>query len=198
MATYQAPPRPTLGPDDHGRPVSADKFADAEYAVPWKYEREDGRLVVMPPDGQDHNDIAEPWRDELVLYKRLTRPGHVQMVKSEAWIRVGGGTDRIGDLAVYLASDRPVLPIPDRVPDLVFEIVSPGRLAHERDYLKKRDDYFRLGVREYVITDRFERKVTVLTHTPGGYAERVLTAADTYTSPLLPGLAVPLAEILGT
>ena len=122
MATHEAPPRLTLGPDDHGRTVSADEFADADFLEPWKYEREDGRLIVMPPDGQDHNDIAEPWRDELVLYKRLTRPGHVQMVKSEAWVRVDGGTDRIGDIAVYLATDQPVPPIPDRR----HQVVAPG------------------------------------------------------------------------
>ena len=51
MATQST--RLVLGPDDHGRPVSAEEFADAHYLEPWKYERVAGRLVVMPPDGKD-------------------------------------------------------------------------------------------------------------------------------------------------
>jgi hypothetical protein len=38
--------------------------------------------------------------------------------------------------------------------------------------------------------------VTVFTHAPGGYNERVLAIADTYTSQHLPGLAIALAEVM--
>jgi len=192
MSTSEAPPRLTLGPDDHGRPVSADEFADADYAAPWKYEREDGRLVVMPPDGKDHIVTSSPWLDRLIVYK-LNHPEVVWQVVPNAWIRVSDGTDRIGDLGVYLVETE----IPDRPPAMMFEVVSPGKVSRERDYIKKRAEYHKLGVREYVIVDRFQETVTVLTYAVEGYQERVLTAADTYTSPLLPGLAVPLAEVLG-
>jgi Uma2 family endonuclease len=184
-----------LGPGDHGRLVSDEEFAEAEFAEPWKYERVEGRLVVMFPDGQEHIDVSEPWRDRLGAYK-LVHPEWVQIVKSEAWVRIPDGTDRIGDIGVYLTSDRPTPKIPDRIPELMFEIVSPGRESRDRDYVEKRADYFRIGVREYVIIDRFARRVTVLTHAPEGYEERMLTPADTYTSPLLPGLAIPLVEVL--
>jgi len=197
MATYQAPPRLTLGPDDHGRPVSADEFADADFLEPWRFERAEGRLIVMPPSGPGHRETAEPFRDHLGAY-RLAHPDLVQLVCSEAWVRPDADGDRVGDIAVYLARNPPA-PIPiDRVPDLMFEVVSPGKVARERDYIEKRAEYHKLGVREYVIVDRFAGTVTVLTYAIEGYDERVLRAADTYTSPLLPGLAVPLAEILGS
>jgi len=185
----------TLGPQDDGRFVSAEEFASAVFLEPWEYERVGGRLVVMSPEGEEHVDDSEPWRDALVLYKRLGRPDVVQKVVSNAWIRVNGGTDRIGDIGVYLVPDGPVPRIPDRVPDLMFEFVSPGRTARDRDYVEKREEYYRVGVREYVIIDRFDKKVTVLTHGPGGYEELVLTLADTYRSPLLPGLEIPMAEV---
>ena len=54
-----------------------------------------------------------------------------------------------------------------------------------------------LGVREYVIVDRYQRIVTVRTHALDGYAECILWAGVIDTSPLLPGLAIPLAEVLG-
>src|SRR4028118_1973979 len=85
-----------LGPEDDGRPVTDEEFAEADYAEPWTYERVNGRLVVMSPEGQENIDASEPWRDALVLYKKLNRPDLVQTVRSEAWVRIPGGTDRIG------------------------------------------------------------------------------------------------------
>ena len=196
MATHEAPTRLTLGPDDHGRPVSADEFADADFREPWRYERAGGRLIVMPPSGPGHRETSEPFRDHLGAY-RLARPDLVQLVCSEAWVRPDADGDRIGDIGVYLVRNPPA-PVPiDRAPDLMVEIVSGEARDRRRDYVEKRAEYHKLGVLEYVILDRFQGRVTVLTHAPDGYAERVLTAADVYTSPLLPGLAIPLAAILG-
>jgi Uma2 family endonuclease len=197
MSTHElaTEPRLVLGPDDHGRYVSDAEFDAAYFSEPWTYERIKGTLVVMSPDGQEHIDASEPWNDRLVVYK-FDHPGIIQTVKSEAWMRIEGGTDRIADIGVYLVSDQPVPRIPQRIPDLVFEALSPGREAWKRDFVDKRADYYRLGVREYVIIDRFAQQVTVFTHTPQGYEERVLNPGDVYTSPLLPGLAIPLADEL--
>jgi Uma2 family endonuclease len=196
MATHEVRSRSqlVLGPDDAGRAVSAEELAQAEYQEPWRYERERGRLVVVPPDGEDHVDTASPWLERLIGY-RLDHPDVVQRVVPNAWVRVDQGTDRIGDLGVFLAGRRQSKKIPHRVPDLMFEIVSPGSTSHEGDYVEKRADYERLGVREYVIIDRFKKQVTVHVRVRGRYQTRVLTAADTYTSRLLPGLAVALADV---
>ncbi len=194
MATHEIRSQLELGPHDAGRPLTAEEFADADYEEPWRYERERGRLVVMAPDGGDHVETTDPWLEHLIVYRTHHREA-VQLVVPNAWVRVDDGTDRIGDIGVFLAGDRGVNRIPDRVPDLMFEIVSPGRTSRNRDYIKKRSEYERLGVREYVIVDRFKKRVTVLTLGPGGYQEQVLSNSDTYTSPLLPGLAIPLAEV---
>jgi Uma2 family endonuclease len=196
MATHEvrSGPQLELGPGDAGRVVSAEEFADAIYQEPWRYERERGRLVVMAPDGEGHVEASSPWWKRLSLYWN-DHPEVVHRVVPNAWIRVDGGNDRIGDIGVYLAGDPGAKKIPDRVPDLMFEIVSPGRESRHRDYVKKRSEYERLGVKEYVIVDRFKKQVTVFTLAAGGYQSRVLTAADTYTSPLLPGLVIPLAEV---
>ena len=184
-----------LGARDAGRLVSAEEFATAYYDEPYRYERIDGRLIVVPPAGELHNTSSRPWRWWLGRYWG-ERPDVIEDLLPEAWIRVDQGTDRIGDIGIYLVTDG-APPVPDRVPEMMFEIVSPDRKSKERDYVRKRADYYKFGVREYVIVDRFARRVTVLTHAPGGYQERVLTAADTYTSPLLPGLAIPLVEVFG-
>jgi Uma2 family endonuclease len=196
MATHepQTARQLKLGPDDQGRVVSDEEFATAEFVEPWKYERVEGRVVVMAPDGQQQVSSTNPWRDAFIVYK-LNHPDRIDDVVTNAWVRLGG-TDRIGDIGICLVSDHPAAQIPDRVPEIMFEIVSPGREAHERDYVEKRAEYHRLGVREYVVVDRFQQRVTVFTHAPSDYQERILTLAETYTSTLLPGLAIPLAEVM--
>ncbi len=184
-----------LGPHDQGRIVTADEFGEAEYEEPWKYEREQRRLVVMPPDGPGHDRCSEPVRDYLGAY-RLAHLGLVDEVVSEAWLRVDDGTDRIGDIGVFLAGVRSALRRPDRVPELMIEVVSPDRESRERDYVKKRKEYQQLGVLEYVIIDRIRHRITVYTAAPQGYRKRVLRAGDVYSTPLLPGLAFPLSDIL--
>jgi Uma2 family endonuclease len=184
-----------LGPDDHGRIVSDEEFAEADYIEPWKYEREDGRLVVMPPDGPGHDRGSEPIRDYLGAY-RLAHIDIVEEVVSEAWVRVPDGTDRIGDIGVFLVGPRSSIERPDRVPELMFEVVSPDRESRERDYVKKRKEYRRLDVLEYVIIDRLRHRVTIFTKAPRGYRKRVLRTRDVYTTTLLPGLAIPLMMVL--
>jgi Uma2 family endonuclease len=186
-----------LGRADHGRSLSADEFAEAFYIEPWKYERVDGKLVVMYPDSEAHDDQTEPWLERLVLYK-VAHPEVVQKVVPEAWVLISGLTDRIGDIGVFLwpidGSTPPARPA--RVPELMFEVVSKSRTDRRRDYVEKRAEYHAIGVREYVIIDQFEQKVTVLTFEPDGYAEHVLTRLDAYETPHLPGLRVPISEVL--
>ncbi len=184
-----------LGPDDDGRILSAEEFAGADYDEPWKYERERWGLIVMPPDGPGHDDSSEPIRDRLGAY-RIAHPDIVEKVVSEAWVRVDDGTDRIGDIGIYLVGPRSAIERPDRVPELMYEIVSLDRQSRERDYVKKRREYRALGVREYVIIDRMRHRATVHTAGPSGSRKRVLRPDDVYETPLLPGLAIPLREIL--
>jgi Uma2 family endonuclease len=183
-----------LGKLDDGRILSSEEFAEAEFDEPWRYEREDGRLIVMAPSGGGQIRATNPWRDRLIFYS-YDHPELIEVITTEAWIRVNDGTDRIGDLGVYFLKSDPLPDIPDRIPDMMFEIVSPDRVSRDRDYVRKRAEYHALGVREYVIVDRFQKTVAVLTHTPIGYDELILTIGDVYESPLLPGFSVPLSDV---
>jgi Uma2 family endonuclease len=184
-----------LGQLDDGRPTSTEEFANAEFDEPWTYERVDGRLVVMAPEGTGHVIPSVPWIRKLNAYADR-RLDVVQAVLGQAWIHVDDDNTRIADIGVYLGGPLEDLKVPGQNPDLVFEIVSPGKTSRRRDYVEKRAQYEKLGIPEYVIIDRFDKKVTVLTLVDGGYAERVLTTADVYRSPLLPGFEVNLAEVL--
>jgi Uma2 family endonuclease len=61
----------------------------------------------------------------------------------------------------------------------------------------KRPAYHRAGVQECAIIDRFQQTATVLTRGDTDFPARALLPDDTYTTPLLPGLEVPLADVLG-
>ncbi len=78
----------------------------------------------------------------------------------------------------------------------MIEIVSRGRRNRRRDYETKKAEYHAIRVLEYVIVDRFSRKVTVFTYEQDGYRERTLTPDDEYTTPLLPGFRLSMADVL--
>ena len=78
-------------------------------------------------------------------------------------------------------------------PDLVVEILSSDR---SHDLVYKRRVYAEAGVREYWVVDPRDDTVMVLELQGSGYVERgVLGVGDTLTTPLLPGLAIPLADV---
>ena len=88
-----------------------------------------------------------------------------------------------------LVGDRMV----DGAPDIAIEILSSDR---RRDLVRKRQLYAEAGVPEYWIFDPENDTATLLELQAGQYVERaVLEASDTVTTPLLPGLAIPLEDV---
>ncbi len=78
-------------------------------------------------------------------------------------------------------------------PDIVVEILSADR---SRDLVRKRRIYAEAGVPEYWPIDPGNDTVTQLELRDGEYVQRdVLSAGDILTTPLLPGLSIPLDRI---
>ncbi len=180
---------------DAGVELSAEQFASADFKEPFIYERVQGRLVVRSPAGPEHRKVSRPFRRELGLYWG-THKELVEEVDVEGWVSTSSVDDRIPDICVYLFGESGGKTVPVRVPDLIFKFVSQDRLDQERDYIDKRREYYIIGVREYVIVDRFKQAVLVLSYQDGGdFAEHSLKANETYVTPLLPGLTVDLAEV---
>ncbi len=80
-------------------------------------------------------------------------------------------------------------------PDLAVEVLSPS--TRRRDAGVKRRLYERVGVSEYWMVDPEREAVRVLRLIGGRYHESGLSLEDggVLTSPLFPGLTLPLAEI---
>ncbi len=188
--------RRTLGPNDAGRAISAEEFAAAEQVPGLRFERLEGRLVVVEPGGLDHEETVRRWRERLDAYK-TEHPDIVARVKVPAAIPVNDATDRVADIGVYLAREGAPDRNAHRVPDLVFEVVQPTRRDRQREGVELKRLCHQIGVKEYVLIDRPARQVTLSTTSSEGYRERIVTLLfDTYESRLLPGLAIPLVEVM--
>ena len=181
---------------DAGLELTREEFAEAEFAEPYRYERSQGKLVVMSPAGHEHHKTTASVHESLVIYK-VSRPDIVELVFQESWTAIDEDSDRKPDIAVYLTNAEPQPDIPERVPELAFEIVSAGWENRRRDYKEKRAEYEQIGVLEYLIVDRFDHFVTVLRLVEGKYVEHVLMPSDSYSTPMLPGLEIPLRDIIG-
>src|SRR5947207_9904881 len=81
-------------------------------------------------------------------------------------------------------------------PELVIEVLSPGKANEERDRQAKLKLYSRRGVHEYWIVDWMQRQVEVHRRKRGRLLlAATLYAQDTLESPLLPGFACQIAAL---
>lgn len=201
MATTPHKPttrHPRIGPRAAGVPMTPEEF-DATPEWRWvehfRYELINGVLVVTPPPGIGERDPNEDLGHLLRTYQETHPHGSaLDATAPEPTLPVGERRRR-ADRAVWAGLGR--LPDPGRdTPTIVVEFVSNRRRDMLRDYEQKRDEYLAAGVREYWVIDRFRRLMTVYRTGGVGPTYQVVTEAQTYESPLLPGFVLPLARLL--
>lgn len=160
------------------------------------YEVLGGELFGTPSPNVRHQAIARDLEFHLESFLRATGKG--VMLHAPIGVRLTAEDVVEPDILVVLQAhaDRIGEQVVSGAPDLVVEILSPGTAA--RDLGTKRALYERHGVREYWIVDPERSMVEVLRLESGRFTPaRVFGAADRLRSALLPGLEIPLAEILG-
>ncbi len=161
-----------------------------------KMELDDGELYIMPRPRIVHQFLASYlfWHIVNYIHSFAEPPAaaHLDMV-----VILSREPRRVlaPDLAIILAGNsyRIVGGYFEGVPDIVVEVLSTDR---RRDLVRKRQLYAEAGVLEYWIVDPRDDTVILLELRDAEYVERaVLTVADTLTSPLLSGLAIPLNDV---
>ncbi|HEX8204379.1 MAG TPA: Uma2 family endonuclease [Isosphaeraceae bacterium] len=189
--------RPRIGPADHGRRMKLTDFIRADFEDGWRYELARGVVEVTDVPGVPHAQIVDRISDLFAYYKR-DHPGVIVLKAGSGECRLrlpGMQSDRHPDQAIYLSSPPPGLkPWTRWVPDIVVEVVS--RRGEDRDYVEKREEYLRAGVREYWILDPIKRRMLVLQRAGDVWRERVVKADVAYRTRLLPGLVVRPSELL--
>lgn len=81
------------------------------------------------------------------------------------------------------------------LPAIVIEFVSAGFRDRRRDYEAKRDEYRQSGIAEYWIIDRFRRIMTVIRQPDADVPETTVASGEVYTTLLLPGFELPIAQL---
>jgi len=157
-----------------------------------EYELSDGELIVLASPMLFHNRIRD---DILVRFHIFLRQHpHLGEVTSETDFRLKANTVRRPDVAFISAAKLATLDPRKRLdfaPDLAIEIASPGD-----DLPRKIQDYLAAGARVWALYP--DARVARI-HKPGEQTlVRDADGGDSLEDPeLLPGLKIPLAEILG-
>jgi Uma2 family endonuclease len=187
-----------IGPADHGQPMTLEEFAEADFEEGWLYELARRVIDVTEVPGLNHGRIVHRLTRLFIRYEDA-HPGVINYVAggSDCRLRLPGmQSDRHPDQAIYLRPEPQGPNIWMRwIPDIVVEIVSAG--GEDRDYNEKREEYLRAGVSEYWILDPIRRQMTVLLRLADIWDERIIPGDGVHQTPLLPGLEVRPAELLG-
>jgi len=157
-------------------------------------------------DGDLHVSTQPHWHHQLICSRLVRFLGN--------WSEESGGGETLAAPGVIFAEDQAVAPdlvwisrerfshvIGDdgklhAAPDLVVEVLSPGRANEERDRELKLRLYSREGVREYWIVDWQASVVQVYRRENAALAlVATLHAEDQLTSPLLPGFACSVSTL---
>lgn len=157
-----------------------------------RYELIDGRIVVSPHAGFEHERLASRLRFMLTLWEYTQALGEAfgavniilgmrKAVVPDAAILLNAHADRGGGIGIVGA------------PDVIVEILSPGNRAY--DLKQKRDLYAGEGVPEYWIIDPEAGTLTCLVlEQLGVYAEYAI-ATDWLVSPTIPCLEIDVAHL---
>lgn len=187
----------TIGPEHNGQRMTLDEFARVEGQPGYIYELEKGVIIVVDVPGIPHLSLVLRVRNALIAYQ-FANPTKIHAV-------TGGGesalrmpqmqSERHPDISVYLSppSTPDDQPWEEWIPEIVVEVVSASSV--ERDYVIKRDEYLKAGVKVYWIIDPLDRTATVLARRADSWREQKLDATGSLTTPRLPGFELKLADV---
>lgn len=153
------------------------------------YELDQGRLEYVSPAGARHGQTLHRLWSAMQSFVEARGLG---LVLGDTFLRLGPDTVRAPDVAFYPAERVSSLD-PDRfievVPALVAEILSPSNSPVE--VIRRTHQFRAFGVSEIWVIEPVLRQADVIT------AESVRTLRDAaeLTTPLLPGLAIPLPSL---
>ncbi len=193
MASASASSRLKLGPRSAGMLLTPEEFDAARFESGWRYELINEVLVVSPSPKKQERDPNGEFEYLLRRYKDDHPEGDsLDATLSEETIHSTPNRRR-ADRVIWAGLGR--LPVKADPPTIIVEFVSKGRSSRKRDYETKRDEYAKIGAREYLIVDRFQKTMTVVDYATPEAEPKTLGEQDSYTTPLLPGFALPLARL---
>ena len=178
-------------------PFTYEDYKSLPESMEKRYELMDGDLFMVPAPTTRHQRVSQNIEYILVGYARRTQRG--QVLDSPVDVVLGKGSEReiVQPDILFIAAERAAIITRAEVagcPDLVIEVLSPG--TEERDNNYKKTLYARYGAEEYWIVDPEGNTLQRYVRGADGFAAPIfITAVETFSSPLLPGLVLECREI---
>jgi Uma2 family endonuclease len=153
--------------------LSFDEYLSYDDGTDNLYELFNGELIEVPPESGFNVEIANFLFSmflPIVGYRQLRGHGLELEVRGEP-------KNRYPDLTVIRAEHIQLLKRRNTIrlsmapPLLVIEVVSPGELQRDRDYIAKRTQYQDRAIPEYWIVDPQSETVVILELTGDSYGE---------------------------
>jgi len=172
--------------------LTAEEFDNYPFEEDKRYELDEGELIEVTRPAYGHNRVLKNLQFGLESYLRQSRVG--ELLLSENLYALGPLIRRSPDAAVILGDRSEELKnakVIHIIPEIVAEVLSPSetpRMIH-----RKLKQYFAAGVKEAWLIYPDSREVEIWTGP--SLPDRALAENEVLTSPLLPGFALPLAEL---
>lgn len=161
----------------------------------WRYEIDEGELVIMSPSGPRHADLVAGVIVLLRSFVRENRLGNVYGGELGVYLTDDPETLRGVDVAFYenerLAQVKDEVGFTHIPPDIAIEIHDSTELGLRR----KVAQYLTAGVRSVWVID--PDKKTLTKHSPAGDVMVVSGLDDLVKDDVLPGFSCRLKEIFG-
>jgi Uma2 family endonuclease len=178
--------------------LSFDEYLSYDDGTENLYELFNGELIEVPPESGKNTAIAV-----FLLLQFAAIVGHLRVRPHGLELEVRGEPkNRYPDLTilqpehVQQLDQRNTLRLSMAPPLLVVEVVSPGDLQRDRDYIAKRMQYQDREIPEYWIIDPQRSTVLVLTLVGDRYAEAgTFQGGDIIQSPQFGTLAFTPTQV---
>lgn len=173
--------------------LTAADFKALGEGPPW-FQLMEGLLVHDPAPTTGHQQVAGALHALLRAHVLRHRLGKVFIAPLDVYL----SSSNVFEPDVLFVSNARAHRVADDgihgAPDLAVEILSPSSAT--RDRTKKRRIYATAGTLEYWIVDPKRQSVEVHDFSvPAPRSVRILGAADTLTSPLIPGLRILVRDL---
>ncbi|MCU0525431.1 MAG: Uma2 family endonuclease [Elainella sp. Prado103] len=176
-----------------------EEYLSYDDGTDYLYELFNGELIEVPPESGLNVSIAGFLFVQFALmlgHQRVRGHGLELEVRGEPRNRFPDLTI-IRETHVQQLSHRNTIRLSMEPPILLVEVVSPGEVQHQRDYVAKRQQYQDAGVPEYWLIDPELQTITVLELQNDQYVEvGRFRSNDRILSPGFPSLNLTAEQVL--
>lgn len=179
---------------------SLDEYLAFDPPTEKRYELENGIVIEMPTE----SDINQAIAIFLLIILGKFVPARLLRRGTEVAVSGSRATVRQPDLMVLTEESYAAVSTMSRSlitpdmppPELLVEVVSPGKENANRDYRFKRSEYAARGIAEYWIIDPKQARVMILTLIDGLYEEAVYQDEESLVSRSFPDIDLTAKQVL--